>query len=291
MPPTGCSTGRCSPSRALRRPGRRVAVVGAGPAGLACAHALALLGHDVTVFESAAKAGGLNEYGIAAYKVAERLRAARGRFHSVDRRHRGRSTATRSAATSRWRSCGGTSTPSSWASGSARVNALGAGGRGVSAGSSTRSTYIARAAAGGGQIGAAGRARGRRDRRRQHGRSTSPSRRKRLGAEDVTIVYRRGPGADGRHRVTSRSGRRPTACEIKHWARPVRAARRGRQRAPGVEFEYTRLERAGRLVGHGRAVPLPADMVFKAIGQSFVPDRSRRQRRRCWSIRRTAGSR
>lgn len=51
--------------------GRRVAVVGAGPAGLSCAHRLAMLGHDVTVYEARAKAGGLNEYGIAAYKAAD----------------------------------------------------------------------------------------------------------------------------------------------------------------------------------------------------------------------------
>ena len=48
--------------------GKRVAVVGAGPAGLACAHRLAMLGHEVTVFDARPKAGGLNEYGIAAYK-------------------------------------------------------------------------------------------------------------------------------------------------------------------------------------------------------------------------------
>ena len=50
--------------------GKRVAVVGAGPAGLSAAHRLALYGHSVTVFERRAKAGGLNEYGIAAYKSA-----------------------------------------------------------------------------------------------------------------------------------------------------------------------------------------------------------------------------
>ncbi len=50
--------------------GKRVAVVGAGPAGLACAHRLALHGHDVTIYERRAKPGGLNEYGIAAYKAA-----------------------------------------------------------------------------------------------------------------------------------------------------------------------------------------------------------------------------
>lgn len=49
--------------------GKRVAVVGAGPAGLACAHRLALHGHEVVVFERRPKAGGLNEYGIASYKA------------------------------------------------------------------------------------------------------------------------------------------------------------------------------------------------------------------------------
>ncbi|MBV0912328.1 NAD(P)-dependent oxidoreductase [Anianabacter salinae] len=49
--------------------GKRVAVVGAGPAGLACAHRLAMHGHDVVIFEKREKPGGLNEYGIASYKT------------------------------------------------------------------------------------------------------------------------------------------------------------------------------------------------------------------------------
>ncbi|MBN2906977.1 MAG: NAD(P)-dependent oxidoreductase [Rhodobacteraceae bacterium] len=49
--------------------GKRVAVVGAGPAGLACAHRLAMKGHEVQLFDARPKAGGLNEYGIAAYKT------------------------------------------------------------------------------------------------------------------------------------------------------------------------------------------------------------------------------
>ncbi len=48
--------------------GKTVAVVGAGPAGLSCAHRLAMKGHDVVLFDARAKAGGLNEFGIAAYK-------------------------------------------------------------------------------------------------------------------------------------------------------------------------------------------------------------------------------
>jgi dihydropyrimidine dehydrogenase (NAD+) subunit PreT len=51
--------------------GKRVVVVGAGPAGLSAAHRLAMLGHDVVVMDAHAKAGGLNEYGIATYKTPD----------------------------------------------------------------------------------------------------------------------------------------------------------------------------------------------------------------------------
>jgi glutamate synthase (NADPH/NADH) small chain len=46
--------------------GKMIAVLGAGTAGLSCAHRLASFGHSVTVFDKYEKAGGLNEYGIAA---------------------------------------------------------------------------------------------------------------------------------------------------------------------------------------------------------------------------------
>ncbi len=49
--------------------GRTVGIVGAGPAGLACAHRLAVLGHKVVVYEARSKTGGLNEFGLAAYKM------------------------------------------------------------------------------------------------------------------------------------------------------------------------------------------------------------------------------
>ena len=51
--------------------GLKIAVIGAGPAGLACAHRLAMHGHRVTIFDKNNKAGGLNEYGIAAYKSVD----------------------------------------------------------------------------------------------------------------------------------------------------------------------------------------------------------------------------
>ena len=51
--------------------GRKVAVLGAGPAGLACAHTLARLGHQVLLLDAHEKAGGLNEYGLASYKTTD----------------------------------------------------------------------------------------------------------------------------------------------------------------------------------------------------------------------------
>jgi glutamate synthase (NADPH/NADH) small chain len=49
--------------------GKRVAIIGAGPAGLSCAHTLTREGIDVTIYEKESKGGGLMTYGIAAYKV------------------------------------------------------------------------------------------------------------------------------------------------------------------------------------------------------------------------------
>lgn len=49
--------------------GKKVAIVGAGPAGLSCAHTLSRAGIDVTIFEKEERGGGLMTYGIAAYKV------------------------------------------------------------------------------------------------------------------------------------------------------------------------------------------------------------------------------
>ena len=51
--------------------GKKIAVIGSGPAGLACSHRLAMLGYDVEIFEAKSKAGGLNEYGIATYKSVD----------------------------------------------------------------------------------------------------------------------------------------------------------------------------------------------------------------------------
>ena len=57
------------PKPPAKKSGKKIAVIGAGPAGLGCAAELAQLGHSVTIFERQKQAGGLNTYGIAYYKM------------------------------------------------------------------------------------------------------------------------------------------------------------------------------------------------------------------------------
>ncbi len=59
------------------RTGKKVAIVGSGPAGMACAQQLARVGHDVHVFEKLAKAGGLLTYGIPDFKMEKHIVALR----------------------------------------------------------------------------------------------------------------------------------------------------------------------------------------------------------------------
>src|SRR6202044_3574457 len=64
--------GWIKPEIAPTKTGRKVAVVGSGPAGMACAQQLARAGHDVHLFEKYAKAGGLLRYGIPDFKMEKR---------------------------------------------------------------------------------------------------------------------------------------------------------------------------------------------------------------------------
>ncbi len=73
----GWSEGWVVPQPAAHKTGRKVAVVGSGPAGMACAQQLARAGHDVTLFEKSDRIGGLLRYGIPDFKMEK---------HHIDRR-------------------------------------------------------------------------------------------------------------------------------------------------------------------------------------------------------------
>ena len=249
------------------RSGKRVAVVGGGPAGLACAHRLAMLGHDVAVFEARPKLGGLNEYGIAAYKVSQDFAQREVNFilsiGGIEPRT-GVTLGRDVSLTQLRRDFGAVFL----GLGLAGVNALQAEGEGLS-GVIDAVTYIAEL-------------RQTKDKSRLSvgrrvvvigGGNTAIDiavQTKRLGAEDVTIVYRRGPGQMGATHHEQEFAQ-VNGVKIKHWARPARAVGANGHVAE-VEFEYTGLDASGRLVGTKSGFTLPADQLFKAIGQTFVAD-------------------
>ena len=248
--------------------GHSVAVVGAGPAGLACAHRLALAGHDVTIFEARPKPGGLDEYGIASYKATDDIAqrevawllsvggitlktgAALGRDVTLDE------------------------LASSFDAvflglGLQAVNGLGLDDAAI-AGVEDAVAFIARlreaqaegridavpvgrrvVVVGGGMtaIDAAVQAR-------------------KLGAEDVTLVYRRGPGAMGASRFEQELAL-TEGVVIRHFARPTALLADG-GRLTGVAFRQTAVE-GGRLVDADEAFTVEADMLLSAIGQAFAP--------------------
>jgi glutamate synthase (NADPH/NADH) small chain len=69
----GWKEGWIHPQVPTRRTGKSIAVVGSGPAGLACAQQLARVGHSVTVFEKSDRIGGLLRYGIPDFKMEKHL--------------------------------------------------------------------------------------------------------------------------------------------------------------------------------------------------------------------------
>ncbi len=68
----GWAEGWIKPEVASHKTGKRIAVIGSGPAGLACAQQLARVGHEVVVFEKNSKPGGLLRYGIPDFKMEKR---------------------------------------------------------------------------------------------------------------------------------------------------------------------------------------------------------------------------
>jgi glutamate synthase (NADPH/NADH) small chain len=247
--------------------GKRIAVVGAGPAGLACAHRLALHGHEITVFEARPKPGGLNEYGIAAYKVADEFAQrevafiiAVGGIAIEYNKRLGRDfdvAGLRRDFDAVFLGLG-----------LEGVRALGIVGESLE-GVRNAVDFIAElrqapdksalpigrrvVVIGGGNtaIDAATQSR-------------------RLGAEDVTIVYRRG-AAEMSATDHEQDWAQTNGVRIRHWATPHRLLGEAGH-VTGVEFMRTSPDATGRAVPTGETFLLAADMVMKALGQVFVAD-------------------
>lgn len=245
--------------------GRRIAVVGGGPAGLAAAHRLAMYGHEVVIYDPRPKLGGLNEYGIAAYKTPGGFAQSEvdfilsiGGIVVQSGKALGRDVTLAELRTSFDAVFLGI--------GLAGVNALGVPGEDLP-GVDDAVAYIAalRQASDlstlpvGGRIVVIG------------GGMTAidvAAQSKRLGADEVTIVYRRGRqqmGASDHEQGLAQTG----GVVIRHNARPVRLIVDD-GRVTGVAFERT-AENGGTLTGTGEVFTVASDMVFKAIGQTLVP--------------------
>ena len=246
--------------------GKRVAVVGAGPAGLAAAHRLTLLGYDVVLFEARAKLGGLNEYGLASYKTTNgfaqkevdwllsiggievRTGQVLGRDITVD----GLVAAYDAVFLGL---------------GLAGVNALGIAEPQL-VGLRDAVDFIADLR----QAGDFAEVRVGRSVVVIGGGMTAVDaavQSRKLGAREVTIVYRR--GADAMSASTyEQEWAQKNGVTIRHWAAPKEVL--GVDGAVvGVRFATTKSE-GGRLVETGETFTLAADMVLKAIGQSFIDE-------------------
>jgi dihydropyrimidine dehydrogenase (NAD+) subunit PreT len=245
--------------------GRSVAVVGAGPAGLACAHALARAGHRVVVFDAKPKAGGLNEYGIAEYKMLEFAQReiewllSIGGIEVVPGRVLGRDFGLAQLREDFDAVFLGM--------GLAGVNALGIEGEGmpgvydaVEFIAALRQSENLAALPVGRRVVVIG------------GGNTAVDaavQSKKLGAEFVSMVYRRGPDSMSATYV-EQDYAKSQGVHVIHWAAPRRLiAANGAVAA--IEFEHTRLGADRRLEGSGEFFTLEADTVLKAIGQLFVP--------------------
>ena len=244
--------------------GFHVAVVGAGPAGLACAHKLSLKGHRVTIFDAQGKGGGLNEYGIAAYKTVDdfaqreidwllsvggidlKCGMALGKDLSLDQLRQDFDAVF-------------------LAVGLAGVNALGIEGEAIEGVQpavdfieALRQADDLAALPVGRRIVVIG------------GGNTAIDaavQSRKLGAKSVSMVYRRGIESMTATWAEREFAQKSGVTIIDH-ARPVRVlAEEGV--VTGVMFEQTEVEQ-GQLRGTGDTFVVPADQVLTAIGQTLV---------------------
>lgn len=244
--------------------GKSVAVVGAGPAGLACAHRLSMHGHNVTIFDARKKSGGLNEYGIAAYKSVDEFAQKEVDFIL---------------------GIGGISVEHGKALGKKLqlkdlqedfdAVFLGLGLQGVNElgikhddadGVEDAVDYIS-------ELRQAKDVSELRVGRRVvviGGGMTAIDvavQSKLLGAEDVTILYRR-----GKEHMKASTFEQDLAqikgVKIKHWVAPKKVRVEG-NKVVGLKCSYVEMK-DGKLEPTGETFELPADTIFKAIGQTYV---------------------
>ncbi|WP_170557847.1 NAD(P)-dependent oxidoreductase [Ruegeria atlantica] len=242
--------------------GKTVAVIGAGPAGLACAHRLAMLGNDVVIHESRPKPGGLNEYGIAAYKSTNDFAQAEvdwlleiGGISIETGSVLGEGISLKGLAENY--------DAVFLSIGLAGVNALRADGAekdgvrfavdfisDVRQASDLVDLPVGRnvVVIGGGMTAV-----------------DAAVKSKLLGAEHVTIAYRRGRDAMGASRYEQDLAA-SHGVKIMTNVQPV--AIHGNGAAVEIELEYT-TSHDGQLTGTGEMIRLPADQVLKAIGQKL----------------------
>jgi len=243
--------------------GKKIAVVGAGPAGLSCAHRLATYGHDVTVFEAREKAGGLNEYGIASYKTTNDFAQDEvdfilqiGGITIENGKALGRDITLDQLSADFDAVFLGVGLPG--------VNALGLEGENAD-GVIDAVDFIAvlRQAEDLSQLEV-----GRRVVVIGGGMTAidAAMQSKLLGAEEVTVTYRRGQ----EHMNASlyeQELAQTNGITIRHWMMPKSlAVSDGAVKA--ITMEKTALDASGKLVGTGETVTIEADQVFKAIGQT-----------------------
>ena len=257
----------CQPFVRSASTGKKIAVVGGGPAGLACAHKLAELGHAVTVYEARAKLSGLNEYGIAAYKTVgdfaqkevDFILGIGGIEVKLKQPLGSKLTLAKLRASHDAVFLG---------MGLAGVNKLGLRGEDKTAGVEDAVEFIAtlRQAKSLAKIKV-----GRRVIVIGGGMTAIDAavQSKRLGAQEVTLVYRRGRGQMKASRYEQELAL-SNGVRILTWAMPKSLQASGGA-LKSVTVEKT-AEVKGKLAGAGETIKIEADMVLTAIGQIFVTE-------------------
>jgi len=221
---------------------KSIAVVGAGPAGLSCAHRLATLGHDVSIYEAKAKSGGLNEYGLAAYKMVDDYAQQEVDFilniGGITVKHEktlGENLSLQQLTDNYDAVFIGIGLSQTYSLGLDKLQ--------VNIGND-----VVVIGAGNTAIDAAVQA-------------------KRLGAENVTLVYRRGEQHMSATAFEVDLARK-SGVTIKLWSTPIKI--KGKSKIKALQFAKTQLK-DGKLVTTKEHYKLKTDCLLKAIGQKLDP--------------------